>query len=425
MHEKFKTETICVQGEYHPQAGKPRVLPIAQSTTYRYDESEQVADLFDLRKEGHMYTRISNPTVAAFEEKISALEGGVGAVATASGQAATTLAFFNICNSGDHIVASSTIYGGTYNLFQVTFKKLGIEVSFVDPEWDEEKIIACFQENTKAIFAETIGNPGLNILDFEKFSKIAKEMDVPFIVDNTLATPYLCRPLELGADIVIHSATKYIDGHATSVGGVVIDGGKFNWDNGKYPELVEPDPSYHGLKYLETFKEKAYITKARVQMLRDYGFCLSPFNAFLFHLGLETLHLRMERHSENALKLAQFLEKHKKVNWVNYPLLPSHPSYELAQKYLSKGASGILTFGIKGGAEAGKMLPEYLNLTALVVHLGDVRTSLLHPASTTHRQLTEEQQIASGVTPDLIRVSVGIENIEDIIEDFDTALSKI
>jgi O-acetylhomoserine (thiol)-lyase len=425
MEKNFKTETICVQGKYRPNSGEPRVLPIAQSTTYLYNDSEPLADLFDLARDGHMYTRISNPTIAAFEEKMNLLEGGVGAVATSSGQAATTLALFNICKSGDHIVASTTIYGGTYNLFEVTFKKLGIEVSFVNPDWDEEEIIKYFRKNTKALFAETIGNPGLNILDFDKFAKIAKKMDVPFIVDNTLATPCLCRPFELGADIVIHSTTKYTDGHATSLGGVVIDGGKFNWNNGKFPDLVEPDPSYHGMKYVETFKEKAYATKARFQMLRDYGFCMSPFNAFMFHLGLETLHLRMERHSQNALKLAKFLEKHEKVNWVNYPLLPSHPSYELAKKYLPKGASGILTFGIKGGAEAGKELVKYLKLVALVVHLGDARTSLLHPASTTHRQLTEKQQIACGVTPDLIRVSVGIENVEDIIEDFDYALTQI
>jgi O-acetylhomoserine (thiol)-lyase len=423
--KNYRRGTICVQGNYNPKNGEPRVLPITQSTTYRYDDSDQVAALFDLKKEGHMYTRISNPTIAAFEEKISLLEGGVGAVATSSGQAATTLAILNICQNGQHIVAASTLYGGTFSLLSTTLKKFGIQVSFIDPDLEAEEIKKYFKENTRAIFAETIGNPGLNVLDFEKFSTIAKEMDVPLIVDNTLATPCLCRPFELGANIVIHSSTKYIDGHATSVGGVVIDGGNFNWDNGKYPELIEPDPSYHGMKYVETFGNQAYIVKSRVQLLRDLGCVMSPFNAFLFHLGSETLHLRMERHSQNALKLAQFLEKHEKVNWVGYPNLPSHSSYAFCQKYLPNGASGILTFGIRGGAKAGKELVKHLKLTALVVHLGDARTSLLHPASTTHRQLTEEQQLSSGVTPDLIRVSVGIEDIEDIIEDFNQALKKI
>jgi O-acetylhomoserine (thiol)-lyase len=425
VEKKFRKGTLCVQGLYDPKAGEARVLPIVQSTTYRYEDSDEVAALFDLEKAGHMYSRISNPTVAAFEEKINALEGGVGAVAAASGQSATTLALLNICQSGQHIVAASTIYGGTYNLLSTTFKKLGIEVSFVDPESEEEEILKHFKENTRAIFGETIGNPGLNILDFEKFARIAKKMDVPFIVDNTLATPCLCRPFELGANIVIHSTTKYTDGHATSVGGVVIDGGNFNWDNGKYPELTEPDLSYHGLKYVESFSNMAYIVKARVQLLRDYGCCMSPFNAFLFHLGLETLHLRMERHSQNTLKLAQFLQNHEMVSWVSYPALSNHSSYKNCKKYLPNGASGILTFGIKGGAEAGKELAKHLKLVALVVHLGDARTSLLHPASTTHRQLTKEQQIASGVLPDLIRVSVGIEDAEDIIEDFDQALNKL
>ncbi len=425
MKKKYNIETQCVQGKYDPKSGEPRVLPIVQSTTYKYNNSDEVADIFDLKNDNHMYSRISNPTVSAFEEKITLLEGGIGAVATSSGQAASMLAILNICNSGDHFISISTIYGGTYNLFSVTLKKLGIDVTFVEPDEDYEKILKSAKPNTKAIFGETIGNPGLNILDFEKFSKASKELDIPFIVDNTLATPYLCKPFELGANIIIHSTTKYTDGHATSVGGVVIDGGNFNWNNGKFPQLVEPDESYHGIKYIETFKEKAYITKARVQLLRDFGFTMSPFNAFLFNLGLETLHLRMERHSENALKLAQFLEKHEKVNWVNYPLLKNSENYTLAKKYLSKGASGILSFGIKGGAEAGKKIVEHLDLTSLVVHLGDARTSLLHPASTTHRQLSKEQQISSGVLPDLIRVSVGIESIDDIINDFNNALIAI
>ena len=423
--KNYKIETQCVQGTYKPKSGEPRVLPITQSTTYQYYDSDDVADLFDLKSATHMYSRISNPTVAELENKMSLLEGGVGAVAASSGQAASTLAFLNICQAGDHIVAGSTIYGGTFNLFAVTLKKLGIEVTFINPDSDCDEIIGAAKENTKALFAETIGNPGLNILDFEKFSKAAKAMDVPFIVDNTVATPILCRPFEHGADIIIHSTTKYTDGHATSLGGVVIDGGTFNWDNGKFPELVEPDPSYHGIQYVKDFGAAAYATKARVQMLRDFGMTMSPFNAFMFHLGLETLHIRMERHCENALKLARFLKGHECVSWVNYPLLEDHPTYDLAKKYLPKGASGVLTFGIKGGNEAGKELIKHMDLTALVVHLGDLRTSILHPASTTHRQLTEEQQIAAGVLPDLIRVSIGIENIDDIIEDFDKAIRAV
>ena len=421
--KNYSTETKCVQGTYKPKSGQPRVLPIVQSTTYQYYDSDDVADLFDLKSADHMYSRISNPTVAEFEGKMALLEGGVGAVAASSGQAATTLAILNICNAGDHIIAASTIYGGTFNLLGVTLKKLGIHVTFVDPDSSEEEIIASGRENTKAVFGETIGNPGLNILDFEKFNRVAKTLDVPFIVDNTLATPVLCRPFEHGVDIVIHSATKYTDGHATSVGGIVIDGGTFNWDNGKFPELVDPDPSYHGISYVKDFGPAAYITKARVQLLRDFGMTLSPFSAFLFHLGLETLHLRMERHCENALGLAEFLQGHPGVEWVNYPYLETHKTYGTAKKYL-KGGSGILTFGIKGGAQAGKELVKHLDLTGLVVHLGDLRTSILHPASTTHRQLTEDQQIAAGVSPDLIRVSVGIEGIDDIIADFDNAINQ-
>ncbi|MGY0373405.1 O-acetylhomoserine aminocarboxypropyltransferase/cysteine synthase family protein [Clostridium sp. JNZ J1-5] len=425
MSKNWKKGTICIQGGYTPKAGETRVLPIYQSTTYKYEDPDQVAALFDLEAEGHMYSRISNPTVAAFEEKVSALEGGVGAVAVSAGQTATALAILNICKTGDHVVAASTLYGGTFSLLSTTLKKFGIDVTFVNPDSDEEEILKCFKENTRAIFGETIGNPGLNILDFEKFSSVAKKKQVPFIVDNTIATPYLCNPLKLGANIVVHSTTKYIDGHATSIGGIIVDGGNFNWDNGKYLELIEPDPSYHGVKYVEKFGNAAYIVKVRVQLLRDLGTCTSPFNAFLFNLGLETLHLRMERHSENAFKLAKYLEKHEKVSWVSYPLLESHTTYPLAKKYLPKGASGILTFGINGGIEAGKKFIRNLELAALVVHLGDARTSVIHPASTTHRQLNEEQQVASGVTPDLIRVSVGIEDIEDIIADFQQSLENL
>ncbi|NFD78073.1 O-acetylhomoserine aminocarboxypropyltransferase/cysteine synthase [Clostridium botulinum] len=423
--KNWNTETICIQGGYTPKSGEPRILPIIQSTTYKYDDPDTVANLFDLKEEGHMYTRISNPTVAAFEEKIAQLEGGVGAVAVSSGQSATTLAVLNICSAGDHILASSNLYGGTFTLISSTLKKLGIETTFVSPEASEEEILKLAKDNTKMVLGETIGNPSVNILDFHKFSNVAKKIEVPFLVDNTLMTPYLCKPFEYGANIVIHSATKYIDGHATSVGGVVIDGGNFNWRNGKFPSLVDKDPTYHGISYTEEFKNLAYITKLRVNLLRDLGTCLSPFNAFLFNLGLETLHLRMERHSENALKLAQFLQEHDKITWVKYPLLKGDKSYENAKKYLNSGASGMLTFGIKGGTDQAKEFIKSLKLASLVIHIGDARTSVLHPSSTTHRQLSYEEQIASGVTEDLIRVSVGIEYIGDIIKDFKEALSKI
>ncbi|APQ74109.1 O-acetylhomoserine aminocarboxypropyltransferase/cysteine synthase [Clostridium botulinum] len=423
--KNWNTETICIQGGYTPKSGEPRILPIIQSTTYKYDDPDKVANLFDLKEEGHMYTRISNPTVAAFEEKIAQLEGGVGAVAVSSGQSATTLAVLNICSAGDHILASSNLYGGTFTLISSTLKKLGIETTFVSPEASEEEILKLAKDNTKMVLGETIGNPSVNILDFHKFSNVARKIEVPFLVDNTLMTPYLCKPFEYGANIVIHSATKYIDGHATSVGGVVIDGGNFNWRNGKFPSLVDKDPTYHGISYTEEFKNLAYITKLRVNLLRDLGTCLSPFNAFLFNLGLETLHLRMERHSENALKLAQFLQEHDKITWVKYPLLKGDKSYKNAKKYLNSGASGMLTFGIKGGTDQAKEFIKSLKLASLVIHIGDARTSVLHPSSTTHRQLSYEEQIASGVTEDLIRVSVGIEYIGDIIKDFKKALSKI
>ena len=422
---KFHFDTNCVQGTYRPKSGEPRVLPIVQSTTFSYDDSDYVADLFDLKVGGSFYTRLGNPTTDAFEGKMNLLEGGSGALALSSGQSASMFSIINICQAGDHVISSSNIYGGTFNLFDVSLRKLGIDFTFVDPDSSADTILSCAKPNTKAIFGETIANPGMNVLDFMKFSSVAKKLDIPFIVDNTLATPYLCRPFEHGANIVIHSATKYTDGHATSLGGVLIDGGNFNWDNGKFSCLVEPDPSYHGLKYFETFGPAAYIVKARVQLLRDYGCTPSPFNAFMFHLGLETLHLRMERHSENAQKLAEFLSEHPCVEWVKYPGLKSNPYYELGQKYMPKGASGILSFGIKGGAKAGKELIKHLELVHLVVHLGDLRTSILHPASTTHRQLNEQQQIDSGIYPEMIRVSVGIEDIEDIIHDFDKALRAV
>lgn len=425
MKREFKKGTICVQGGYNPGNGEPRVLPIYQSTTYKYDDPDFVEGLFNLEKEGHLYSRISNPTVSALEEKFALLEGGVGAVATSSGQAAVLTAILNICKAGDHIVSASTLYGGTVNLFKVNLKKMGIDVTFVDPDDSEDNIIKAANENTKIIYGETIGNPGLNILDFDKFSKVAKKLDVPFIVDNTVATPIHCNPLKLGANIVIHSTSKYSDGHAQALGGIIVDGGNFNWDNGKFNEFVDPDPSYHGLSYVKTFKEAAYITKLRVTLIRDLGGIQTPFNAYLTNLGLETLELRMERHSKNALEIAKWLTNHPKITWVNYPYLEGSSEYEKAQKYLNGGASGILTFGVKGGIPAAKTLMKELKLVALVVHLGDARTSLLHPATTTHNQLNEEEQRIAGVAPDLIRFSVGIERVEDIIADLDRALEKI
>lgn len=425
MKREFKKGTICVQGGYNPGNGEPRVLPIYQSTTYKYDDPDFVEGLFNLEKEGHLYSRISNPTVSALEEKFALLEGGVGAVATSSGQAAILTAILNICKAGDHIVSASTLYGGTVNLFKVNLKKMGIDVTFVDPDDSEENIIKAANENTKIIYGETIGNPGLNILDFDKFSKVAKKLDVPFIVDNTVATPIHCNPLKLGANIVIHSTSKYSDGHAQALGGIIVDGGNFNWDNGKFNEFVDPDPSYHGLSYVKTFKEAAYITKLRVTLIRDLGGIQTPFNAYLTNLGLETLELRMERHSKNALEIAKWLTNHPKITWVNYPYLEGSSEYEKAQKYLNGGASGILTFGVKGGIPSAKTLMKELKLVALVVHLGDARTSLLHPATTTHNQLNEEEQRIAGVAPDLIRFSVGIERVEDIIADLNRALEKI
>ncbi len=420
----MKKETICVHGGYNPKSGEPRVLPIVQSTTYSYKDPEYLADLFDLKQEGHMYSRISNPTISALEEKVSQLEGGVGALAVASGQSATLIAILNICKSGDHILASSNLYGGTITLLSVTLKKFGISISFIDQDSSLEELIKHVRPETKAIFAETISNPSPKVLDLEKFSLFAKEVDLPLIIDNTFPTPFLCNPFEYGANIVVHSATKYLDGHATSIGGIIVDGGNYNWDNGKFKELTEPDLSYHGIRYVKEFQERAYITKARVQLLRDLGNCLSPLNAFLINLGIETLHLRMARHSENALTLAKYLELHPKVSWVNYPKLESNESYKLAEKYLPLGASGILAFGIKGGRKAAEEFLKNIQLTGLVVHLGEVRTSVLHPATTTHRQLSDEELRLAGIGEDMIRVSVGIENIEDILEDFELALRR-
>lgn len=424
-NKDFKIETQLVQSLGKFTEGEPRVYPIVQSTTYNYTSPEVLADLFDLKAEGHMYSRISNPTVEVFENKMAILEKGVGALAVGSGQSANTIAVLNICKAGDHIVCLSTVYGGTVNLFGSTLKNLGIETTFVSPEASEEEIKNCFKENTKILFGETLGNPEINVLDFEKIAKIAKEKDVPFIVDNTLATPYLCNPIEYGANIVTHSATKYIDGQATALGGVIIDGGNYNWDNGKFSCLVDPDPSYHNLSYYKTFGKSAYIVKARATMLRDFGTVLSPFNAFIFNRGLETLHIRMERHSENAFKVAEFLENNSKVAWINYPKLESHYSHSLAEKYLKKGCSGIILVGIKGGKENAMKFIRGLSWIKSVIHLGDSRTCVLHPASTTHRQLTEEEQIKAGVLPEAIRINVGIENIEDILNDIKKGLENI
>lgn len=422
---KLSFNSACVHGTYRAQSGQPQELPIAQSTTYRYYDTADVAAMFDLKSDNHMYTRISNPTVAALEGKMNLLEGGVAAVATSSGQSAILMALLNICQAGDHILASTNIYGGSHNLIAVTFEKLGISHTLINPNASLEEIIAAATPNTKVLFAETIANPALTVLDFEKWSAAAKAIGVPLMVDNTLATPYCCRPLELGADIVLHSTTKYSDGHATSVGGIVIDGGSFDWEaSGKYPQLTQPDESYHGLVYTKEFGKSAYAVKLRSQLLRDFGAVMAPQNAFLTHLGLETLHLRIQRHCENALALAKHLQQSPYVQWVNYPGLETSTDHSLATKYLPKGCGGVLAFGVKGGLAAGKTFIENLEMTSLVVHVGDLRTSVLHPSSTTHRQLSETDQLAAGIRPELIRVSIGIEDIADIIADFDQALEK-
>ena len=417
--------TVGIHGGYSPKSGEPRVLPIYQSATYKYDDPDTLEALFALKADGHLYSRISNPTVGALEEKYAKLEGGVGAVATASGQSAILYAVLNVCKAGDHLISVTSLYGGTVNLFSVHLKNLGIEVTFVEPDASEEEILSKAKANTKAIYGETIGNPGLNVLDFDKFSSVAKKIKVPFIVDNTVATPYHCNPFEHGANIVVHSTTKYSEGHAQTIGGIVVDGGNFDWKNGKFNDFTEPDQSYHGIKYVESFGDAAYIVKLRVTLLRDLGACMSPFNAYLTNLGLETLHLRMERHSKNALEIAQWLTTQEKVSWVNYPLLEGSKYYNLAKKYLKDGASGLLTFGIKGGIENAKEFSRGLNLIALAVTLGDARSCILHPATTSHSQLNEEELLASGVTPDLLRLSVGIEDTKDLINDISQALKDI
>lgn len=421
----YKVETKCIQSGYEPQNGEPRVLPIYQSTTYKYDSADHLGDLFDLKAPGHMYSRISNPTLECVEAKISDLEGGVASVLTTSGQAANFLAILNITSAGQNFISLSSIYGGTINLFAVTLKKIGIEVRFATPDMTDDEIEALFDENTRLVFGETIANPALNVMDIQKYADIAHRHNVPLFVDNTFATPILCRPIEFGADVVIHSTTKYMDGHATIVGGCVVDSGKFNWANGKFPELTEPDESYHGVKYTEQFGNSAFATKLRVQLVRDLGVAPSAINAFLLNLGLETLHVRMERHCENALKVAKFLESNEKISWVNYPKLESSKDFALAEKYLPKGACGVISFGIKGGRDAAVKFMDSLKLAAIVVHVADARTCVLHPASTTHRQLTDEQLVDAGIGADLIRMSVGIENVEDIIEDIKQALNEV
>lgn len=421
----MKIETKCLHEGYEPQNGESRALPIYQSTTFKYNSTEQVAKLFDLTESGFFYSRLANPTVDAVEKKLASLEGGIGAIFTSSGQAANMLAILNIIGSGDHFISSSSIYGGTFNLFAVTFKKLGIDVTFIDNNATDEQIRAAFRPNTKAIFGETISNPTIEVFDIERFAKIAHENGVPLIVDNTFATPILCRPFEFGADIVTHSTTKYLDGHALQVGGAIVDSGKFDWANGKFAELTEPDDSYHGVIYTKDFGNAAYITKARVQLMRDMGVCQSAMGAFLINQGIETLPIRMERHCKNADTVAHFLAKQDKVECVSYPTLEGDSYNALAQKYLPNGCSGVIAFTLKGGREAGVRFIDSLKLISLVVHVADIRTCVLHPASSTHRQMSDEQLESAGVAPGLIRLSVGLENTDDIIADIAQALENV
>ncbi len=424
---KTSVETKCVQAGYTPQNGEPRELPIYQSTTFKYDSSDDMGALFDLEAEGYFYTRLQNPTNDAVASKICALEGGVAAMLTSSGQAANFYAVFNICETGDHFIASSSIYGGTYNLFGVTMKKMGIECTFVDQTLPAEELEKYFKPNTKAVFGETITNPTVTVFDFEKFARLAHAHGVPLIVDNTFATPVNCRPFEWGADIVTHSTTKYMDGHAVGVGGAIVDSGNFDWDayGEKFHGLTTPDESYHGLTYTKKFGKGAYITKATVQLMRDFGSIQSPQNAFYLNVGLESLAVRMRQHCENAQKVAEYLSKHEKVAWVHYCGLEQDPYHELAKKYLPKGSCGVLSFGVKGGRDNAIRFMDHLKLAAIVTHVADAKTCLLHPASHTHRQLTDEQLMEAGVSPDLIRFSVGLEAAEDIIEDLRQALEQI
>ncbi|MCD1654360.1 aminotransferase class I/II-fold pyridoxal phosphate-dependent enzyme [Treponema zuelzerae] len=420
----MKIETQCLHEGYEPGNGEPRALPIYQSTTFTYDSTEHIGKLFDLAAEGHMYSRISNPTVDCVERKIAALEGGVGALLTSSGQAATLIAVLNICSAGDHIIASSSIYGGTFNLLDVTLRRYGIECSFIDPENGDAAIEALFRANTKLVFGETIANPAITVFDIERFAKLAHRNGVPLVVDNTFATPVLCRPFEFGADIVIHSTTKYMDGHAVQIGGVIVDSGNFCWTAERFPGLTEPDSSYHGVAYTRDFGRAAYITKARVQLMRDLGASPTAMGAFLLNLGLETLPLRMERHCANAERIAAYLSTHQKVEFVKYPKLPGNAYYERAMKYLPLGASGVIAFSIRGGRERAVRFMDALTLASNVVHVADIRTCVLHPASATHRQMTDAQLEAAGITPGLIRLSVGLEHIDDILADIAQALEQ-
>jgi O-acetylhomoserine (thiol)-lyase len=421
---EYGFDTLALHGGQEVDSSTTaRAVPIYQSTSYVFRDTEHAANLFSLTEEGNIYTRIMNPTTDVFEKRVALLEKGVGALATSSGQAAETLAILNIAGAGDNIVSAASLYGGTYNLFHYTLPKIGVDVKFVDPG-DPENFRGVINERTKAIFAETVGNPQLNTLDIEAVRDVAHEAGIPLIVDNTLPSPYLVNPLAHGADIVVHSATKFIGGHGTSIGGVIVDGGRFPWDNGNFSEFTEPDPSYHGLQFYPALGELAYILKARVQLLRDYGPALSPFNSFLFLQGLETLPLRMKRHSQNAQAVAEFLQGHPKVNWVNYPGLPNHPTYDLAKKYHRDGMYGaILGFGIEGGLEAGKRFIDRLELHSLLANVGDAKSLVIHPASTTHSQLSVDEQKSTGVTDDYVRLSVGLESIEDIVRDLDQALS--
>ena len=427
MSNEYAIETKCIQSGWHPGNGEPRVLPIYQSTTFKYETSDEMGKLFDLEKDGYFYTRLQNPTNDMVAEKICELEGGVAAMLTSSGQAANYYAVFNICEAGDHVVLSSTVYGGTFNLLTVTMKKMGIECTIVDPDSDEETLNKAFQDNTKCVVAESIANPALVVLDFEKFVKVAHAHGVPLIVDNTFATPINCRPFEYGVDIVTHSTTKYMDGHAMCIGGAIVDSGNFDWAKygDKFHGLTTPDESYHGVTYTAKFGKKAYITKATVQLMRDLGSIPSPMNSFLLNIGLETLHLRVPRHCENALKVATWLENNDKVAWVNYPGLKSSKYYELAQKYMPNGTCGVISFGLKGGREVSVSFMDHLKLAAIVTHVADARTCVLHPASHTHRQMNDEQLKEAGVQPDLIRFSVGIENADDIIAAIEQALAHI
>ena len=420
----MKIETKCVQEGYKPKNGEPRVLPIYQSTTFKYDTCDYMGKLFDLEADGYFYTRLANPTVGCVEEKVAKLEGGVGAMMTSSGQAATLMAVMTACQAGDHVICSAAVYGGTFNLLGVTLRRFGIDVTFVNPDDSYDVLEKAFTDKTRMVIGETIANPALNVLDIEKFAKLAHTHKIPLVVDNTFATPILCRPIEFGADIVTHSTSKYMDGHAVSLGGIIVDSGNFDWAaSGKFPEFTTPDESYHGVVYTERFGKAAFITKARAQLMRDLGSAPSPQNAFLLNLGLETLHLRMPAHSANALKVAQYLENDPRISWVNYPGLASSPYKQSVEKYLPNGTSGVISFGVKGGKEAATRLLDNLKVAAIVTHVADARTCALHPASTTHRQMNAEQLAECGISEDLIRLSVGIENADDIIADLDQALN--